>query len=158
MPDFLAALLIGLAAGIVASGAMEGYQALAAPLFGQDQSGDDSATAKAADEASKATRGVPLPRHRRKPAGRLVHYATGIALGGLYGVLVWCWPPAAIGFGIAFGIAVELVLDEVLVPALGLAPPPWKTPLTTHAYGFTAHIVFAVALEGARRVGWLLAS
>ena len=153
----VAAILAGLVAGVVASGIMSLYQAATASLFGQDKQDGDPANVKAADDTSKAATGKPVTQKRRAKAGSLVHYLTGAAIGIFYALLVLYWPAAAIGFGIAFGLAVASVLDDILVPAFGWGPWPWATPLNTHVYGLTAHAVFGVALEGVRRLGvWLL--
>jgi uncharacterized membrane protein YagU involved in acid resistance len=153
--DLLLLLVLGIVAGLVASAVMEAYQALAATPFGQTGAGDSS-TVKFADKLSVALTGAPVTQKRRARAGRLVHYVTGIALGILYVMVAPHWPPITWGFGIAYGVAVAIVLDYVVVPALALGPPAWKTPLATHAYGLSAHIVFGAALEGARRIAGLL--
>jgi len=150
MPEIAIAAIAGVVAGLVASAAMNLYQGATASLFGQDKSHDDPATVKAADSVSEAVEGRPITRHRRA-TGNIVHYATGIALGLFYSVLVWAWPEAAIGFGIAFGIVVAIVLDDLLVPAFGWGRWPWRTNLATHLYGLSAHAVFGAVLEGGRR-------
>ena len=144
---------VGLVAGVAASGVMSAYQAATAALFGQDEGNDDPANVKAADDVSNAATGTPVTQRHRQPAGSLVHYLTGAALGLGYVLLVAAWPSAAALFGIGFGIATALVLDDVLVPAFGWGPWPWATPLNTHLYSLTAHAVFGVALEGVRRLG-----
>lgn len=156
MPPFLLAIPIGLVGGLVAAAVMEAFQTLAAPLFGQDGGGGEGATTTAADAASTAATGKTVAKNRRTQAGRLVHYATGAALGLGYALLAATWPPAALGFGVVFGIAVALLLDDLVVPGFGFGPWPWQTPLATHAYGLSAHVVFGAALEGARRLGALL--
>lgn len=143
---------IGMVAGLVASGVMEGYQALAAKPFGQDKSSEDPATVKAADTAAEATTGRPVPKPQRETVGRGVHYATGAVLGLLYGVLAVQWPPVTIGFGLAFGFAVWLWLDLVVVPGAGWGKPVWKSTAAALAYGLSAHLVFGAALEGSRRL------
>lgn len=151
MPDVVIAGIAGLIAGLVASGAMSLYQSVAATLFGQDKKKGDPAPVKAADSVSRAVEGRPVAGGRQG-AGSVVHYATGAALGLLYAILVSAWPDAAIGFGIVFGIVVALVLDDLLVPAFGWGPWPWRTGLATHLYSLTAHAVFGAVLEGARRL------
>ncbi|MFD1034771.1 DUF1440 domain-containing protein [Sphingomonas hankookensis] len=143
-------LFAGIAAGVIASAAMAAFQSIAAKPFGQDQSDDDPATVKAADKVAIATTGQQVPDAYRAPAGQAVHYLTGAALGGLYGVLTEYRPGAAAGFGSVYGVATSLLLDEATVPAVGLGSAPWDTDAATHAYGATAHLVFGVALEGAR--------
>lgn len=154
MENWLTAVALGLIAGLIASGVMSAYQAATASLFGQDDQSDDPANLKAADDATKAATGHPLRGQTMKQrAGSAVHYATGAALGVGYALLVLCWPPAACLFGVAFGLAVAIALDDVLVPAFGWGPWPWATPVNTHLYSLTAHAVFGAVLEGARRLG-----
>ena len=96
--------------------------------------------------------GDPVPEPHRHAAGLAVHYATGAGLGVLYTLAGRWLPDVRAGFGTAYGAAVSALLDEGLVPALGLAPPPGDVPLADHAEGVAAHLVFGVALEAAVRV------
>ena len=152
MPDLLVLLLLGIVAGLIASAVMEAFQALAAKPFGLGKSDDDPSTVKFADKAKVAATGVPV-RQWRQEAGRLVHYLTGVALGIVYVIVAAHWPSATLGFGIAYGIVVAIMLDYVVVPVLGLGSAAWETPFKTHAYGLSAHAVFGAALEGVRLVG-----
>lgn len=145
-------LFAGVAAGLAASVAMAAFQSLAAKPLGQDQSDEDPATVKAADKLAVATRGTPVPDEYRGSAGQAVHYLTGAALGGLYGVLAEYEPRTAAGFGSVYGLTTSALLDEAAVPAAGLGAAPWDTSLATHAYGVGAHLVYGVVLEGVRSV------
>ena len=99
-----------------------------------------------------ATTGERVPAPYRAPSGEAVHYLLGAALGGAYGVLTEYRPAASAGFGGAYGLAAALLLDDAAVPAAGLGPAPWSTPLSTHAYGIASHLVFGTVLEGVRGV------
>ncbi len=143
-------LFAGIAAGLAASVAMAAFQSLAAKPFGQDQSDDDPATVKAADKVAVAASGAPVPDAYRAQAGQAVHYLTGAAVGGLYGVLAEYRPGATTGFGSLYGIATSALLDETVVPVAGLGAAPWDAPAASHAYGAAAHLVYGTALEGAR--------
>ena len=145
-------LFVGIAAGLVASAAMAAFQAQAQKLL--PDSDEDPATVKAADAASEAVIGDPVPEPYRDPAGQAVHYIAGAVIGGIYGVLTEYKPEASAGFGSAYGVATAALFDEAAVPALGLAPAPDETPLATHAYGAASHLVYGWVLEGAR---WLIA-
>ncbi len=151
-PRPLIGLIAGIGAGLVAAGVMAAFQAAAAPVAGADKGDDDPATVKAADRVSVAVMGETLPDAYREPAGKIVHYLTGAALGGLYGVITEYRPAASAGFGGTFGIATSLVLDEAAVPAAGLGNAPQETPLATHLYGIASHVVYGVVLEGMREV------
>jgi len=153
-PRPLLGLLAGVAAGLVASAAMAAVQAQARKLLPDEGGGEDPATVKAADAASEAILEAPVPDEYREQAGQAVHYITGAVLGGIYGVITEYKPEASAGFGSAYGIATSALLDEVAVPAAGLAPPPDETPLAEHAYGAASHLVYGLVLEGVR---WLIA-
>lgn len=149
---YLSNIGLGLVAGLVAAGVMEGYQAIAAKPFGQDKQSGKPATEKAADTAAEAVSGRPVPAGEGKPAGRLVHYATGALVGALYGGVATAWPPITSAFGIAYGVFLWLWLDLVVVPAAGWGKPAWQSGVAALGYGLTAHMVFGAALEGARRL------
>ena len=147
-------LIAGVAAGLVASAAMAAFQDQASKLLPDDGSDEEPATVKAADVASEAVIGDPVPEPFREQAGQMVHYVVGAVLGGIYGVLAEYRPEASTGFGGAYGIATSALLDEIAVPAAGLAPPADEVPVATHAYGAASHLVYGVVLEGVR---WLIA-
>ncbi|MBC9034043.1 DUF1440 domain-containing protein [Sphingomonas sp. JC676] len=146
-------LVAGVAAGLVASAAMAAFQDRASKLL-PDENDEDPATVKAADAASEAVIGDPVPEPYREQAGQLVHYVVGGVLGGIYGVLTEYRPEASAGFGSAYGIATSTLLDEVAVPAAGLGPESDEAPVATHAFGAASHLVYGVVLEGVR---WLIA-
>ncbi|WP_343526096.1 DUF1440 domain-containing protein [Sphingomonas sp.] len=146
------AIGVGVIGGLLASLAMNQFQAVAAGAFGQKGSNDDPATVKAADVLAKVTTGEPVTQKYRETAGSMVHYATGAALGGLYGALTHKRPQAALGLGLPFGLATMLVVDDLAVPAFGLGAAPQDTPPATHGYSAASHAVFGVVLEGVRRL------
>lgn len=141
---------IGLAAGLIASFAMERFQAAATALSGSDDDGEP-ATERAADAAARIATGADVSDANKPLAGQLVHYAVGAGLGLGYAVIARRRPGVTAGFGGAFGLATAALLDEVAVPAAGFGPPPWKTPAATHAYSLASHLLFGAAVEGARR-------
>ena len=106
---------------------------------------------RAAGAVSKGVLGHRLSVHEKKVAGPAVHYATGIALGGVYGVAAALEPGVTVGAGPPYGAAVAAVLDEALVPAVGLSAPPWQSPASTHAYSLASHVVFGFTVEVVRR-------
>ncbi len=146
------AIGVGVVGGLVAALAMNQFQTLAAGAFGQSGSNDDPATVKAADTLAKATTGEPVTQKYRETAGSVVHYATGAALGGLYGALTHERPEATLGLGVPFGLATMLAVDDVAVPAFGWGPAPQDTPVATHGYSAASHVVFGLVLEGVRRL------
>ena len=150
--DPIRSALGGVIAGLVAGAAMNGFQALWTAAQSDDGGSDEeSTTVKAADKAARAATGAPLPDQYRKAADPAVHYGLSAVLGAAYGVAADAAPVVTAGHGSGFGIATLLLIDEALVPALDLGPPPAETPLATHLYAACAHLVFGVTLEAARR-------
>ena len=148
--DILKGALAGAAAGLVASYAMNRFQAAVTTLSSSKKQGEP-ATEKAADRLAEAATGHPVPERDKQFAGQAVHYGLGAALGVAYGVMAEVYPAATAGAGSGFGLAVAAVLDEAMVPAVGLGEAPWNTAPSTHAYTGSSHVVFGVAAELTRR-------
>lgn len=145
-------LVAGLVAGAVASLAMDRFQALASPLVSSDE-GDRSepATEKAADAVSRHATGHEVAQAAKPVAGQAIHYALGIGLGVAYGIAAEFLPPVTWGYGAAYGIGTATVLDEGVVPAVGLGNPAWQTDAATNAYSYASHLVFGCVSELVRK-------
>lgn len=141
----------GLAAGLVASFAMDRFQAAVAALSSDGQEGEP-ATQKAADRFSEMATGRRVPEDDRPLAGQAVHYGLGCALGAAYGAMAEYRPAVTVGGGTAFGLGVAARLDEGLVPAVGLGDAPWNTSPSTHLYTGASHAVFGASAEVTRRL------
>ncbi len=65
-------------------------------------------------------------------------------------------PIVAIGMGVAFGLAVWIGAHEIVMPLIGLTPPPWALSLNEQASEFFGHamwgwvigVVFVVVRRG----------
>lgn len=152
MPSLFTTTLIGVGAGLAASFVMDRFQDVAAPAFGMDGGDDDPATVKAADTFSNVVEGRPVTQKHREAAGSAMHYALGAAIGGGYALAVRQWPELAKGWGVPAGLTTMLLLDDLMVPAAGWGPWP-EADVPSNAYGLASHLVFGVAMEGARRAG-----
>jgi len=139
----LAGAAAGIVAGILASFAMDRFQAAVTALSPSGDSGsdEDPATVKAAEMVTD------VPEADKPLAGQLVHYAVGTGLGLLYGLLAEVKPGVTAGYGTAFGTGTAALLDEAAVPAAGLGAAPWKTDAATHLYGLASHLVFGLVAE-----------
>lgn len=96
--------------------------------------------------------GVRPDSPRDNAAGRLTHYAIGIAPAAAYGLLRDRVPLLGAFGGLLFGGLLSLVEDEVGNPALGLAAPARRYPFTTHARGVLSHLLYGVATDLTFRV------
>ena len=144
-------LAAGIAAGLIASFAMNRFQKALASKLPLPSSGDDPATVKAAQKANRAATGAYFAKADKEAAGNAVHYAFGALLGGAYGLIAEYRPAVTTGGGTLFGAA-ALLVDELGVPAADLSCPPTDFPASTHAYGLASHLVFGVVTEATRKL------
>jgi hypothetical protein len=113
---------------------------------------EDNAAVRTAVVVSERLFGLELAdREKREIAGAVVHYAFGVATGGVYGAIAELKPATTTGAGLPFGAAVWLIADEIIVPALGLSKPPTKYRLSTHASSIASHLVYGLTTEIVRR-------
>lgn len=154
----------GAAAGLFAALVMNWFQAgwskaskaLDSPLESDDGNASDDAqeptTVKLAEKLHGTLSDHSLPEKQKSLAGNVVHYSFGAVLGALYVLVGRRYSALRAGYGVAYGAGVSIVADELLVPAIGLSPPPTEVPAKSHLYGFISHLVFGIALEGSRRL------
>ena len=152
--SLVAGAAAGLVGGLVASWLMVEFQHRAWP----PPKGDDGepSTSKLARRLAEPQISKPLTDYGARTGGELIHYALGAGLGLAYGAAASRRPAVAAGAGIPFGVATEIVIDQALVPALGLSNPFWKCPAEWHVRGLAAHLVFGLATELSRRFTLLL--
>jgi hypothetical protein len=143
-------LLSGIAAGLTAAWLMNLFQDRLSRAIGLDRSGETAAT-KAADALSEDVSGEPVKRSRKQDADTVLHYATGALAGGIYGLTAGRIPGVGAGRGLWYGASLWVAADEILVPALGLSPPPGETPVAEQGFGLASHLVFGLALDFCRR-------
>lgn len=93
-----------------------------------------------------------LKEREKRIAGPAVHYAFGALAAAAYAVAAESKPAVSAGYGTAFGLGLWAAGDEIAVPALRLAPAPWKQPIVTHAAMFGAHVVYGLTVEAVRRM------
>ena len=84
--------------------------------------------------------------------GKAIHFGVGMAWGPIYGLLRRYGGLGPFGAGLATGAAMSLVLDEGVMPVLGLSAANRDYPAFTHVRGLLAHLVYgaaaALAAEG----------
>jgi uncharacterized membrane protein YagU involved in acid resistance len=160
-------LLSGLAAGLFGTWVMTRYQVNSQKAIQklQSKSQADPAeetqepenpaknpTVAVADRIAQKVVGQAVPADKKEIAGNLVHYGFGTLMGGLYGVLHELWPLAGTARGLAYGAAVWAAVDEIMLPATGLAKWAPEYPAYVHANALGAHLVYAVTVDSARRL------
>ncbi len=107
--------------------------------------------------ARKLAEALDLPPAQRRDErwGQAIHFAVGMAWGPVYSLLRRYGGLRPVSAALASGASMSLILDEAVVPALGLSAPCHHYPALTRARGFVAHLVYgaavAVAAEGLGR-------
>jgi putative membrane protein len=153
-------VLAGLIGGVVAAGAMSVvHKSLARISTGAgqqtpptNQHQDDDATVKVADGFARWFLHRPLREDTKPLAGNVVHYAFGASVGALYGGGADVVPRVTTAVGLPFGVAVWLGAHVITVPALGLAEPPTRRPLSKEGLEFGLHLVYGAVTELMRRL------
>jgi hypothetical protein len=109
-------------------------------------------TGRAAEVISITVLKRRLKQREKRIAGPAVHYAFGAIAGAAYALAAESREDVAAGHGTAFGLGLWAAGDEIAVPALRLAPAPWKQPLVNHAAMLGAHVVYGLTVETVRRL------
>lgn len=158
-------VLAGVAGGLVASWAMNEFEATAGRKLSNAvetpadkrqlaaESDDQDATMRVADKVVETvTGGQHLTYAQRQIGGPIVHYTMGAVTGGVYGALAEYFPSVRAGFGTTFGVILFGTADVFGVSALGFDKWPDQYPLSSWASPLVAHLVYGSTTEFVRRV------
>jgi putative membrane protein len=149
--NLLKGLLAGASGGLIASLAMSEFSSLLLQNKSHSQPGKEDSTVRAASAISQTIFHHELTSGQKKIAGSAMHYAFGMTMAALYGVIVEFRESARLGRGLPFGVAIWLGAHVVMVPALGLSEPVTRAAPDTEAAEFGAHLVYGVVVESLRR-------
>jgi uncharacterized membrane protein len=134
----------GVAAAAVGTAAMTSAQVW---LYGITGGQESEAPAKVGEKILGAL-GVKVRKEQRPALGTAMHALYGTSWGLPFGVLFGRGGPTGPAKGLAFGLNVWLA-SLVELPALGVAPPPWKQPPTALAQDLAFHLVYGTATAAA---------
>lgn len=122
-------------------------------LIGPYHREDESAPATAARVLHYAVTGREPDEERRRELADRLHWAQGMAMGSLYGLVRGNRRNGVdLTGGLTFGAAVWLAADEVAVPVLGLSEGPGAQPARVHLEGLAAHLVYGAATAAAHQI------
>jgi hypothetical protein len=152
-------ILIGVAAGAAGTGLMNRtMSALTQVQPAQDKQIErekqlDGASTEKAAEAITEPLGLELrDRQQRKRAGNAVHWAYGMAWGAGYALITRRFGSIPLLSGVVLGTGLWAIGDEILVPALGLAPKAGEFPVTTHAKALGGHLAYGAGVDATYRL------
>ena len=147
MPNPSRSIPKGLAAGLIAGLAGSLVKAAGELLYNPRTEGQTPPPAVLAEKAA----GHPLSKAQRTAATQAIHYTFGGLTGAVYGAAAEVFPAVTVGFGAVFGIVLQLLTHESLVPAAGLDVPAPRQPAREHLSELFTRILYGVSTEATRR-------
>ncbi len=101
-----------------------------------------------------ALAGRELSQDQAGKAGMAIHYALSFGWVPVYMVLRRRFGMGPFGAGIASGLSMAVLVDEIGNPLLGFTPPPQAYPLVTHLRGLAGHLVYGLGVAALVEAGW----
>ena len=95
--------------------------------------------------------GRRLPETERQLALQGIHWIFGALAGAVYGALVEVEPSFGAWRGAAFGITLNRLTHETILPKMGLAAPPGQQPAQERISEWVTHAAYGVATDTVRR-------
>jgi putative membrane protein len=95
--------------------------------------------------------GHRLPDSDRRLALQGIHWIFGALAGAVYGALVEIEPSFAAWRGAAFGLTLNRLTHESLLPKFGLAAPPDRQPTQERISEWVTHATYGVTTDTVRR-------
>jgi hypothetical protein len=93
--------------------------------------------------------GISLSDKQFNAAGKVVQYGLGMAPGALYAVYRDRMKVNSSLKGLLYGFGLFVVVDEVVMPLLGLASGPRAYPWQAHVRGLVDHLALGVTTDAA---------
>jgi putative membrane protein len=136
--------LAGLVGGIVGSGAKTVAEKIFPPRLAEQ-------TAPPALMAENLM-GRPLSDGEKRIAAGGIHWTFGAVAGAVYGAAVELEPKAAAWQGAAFGLALNKLTHDSLLPKMGLAEPTIRQRTQERQSEWVSHAVYGVVTDVVRRL------
>ena len=95
--------------------------------------------------------GHPLASEEKKVALESIHWAFGALAGAIYGAAVEYEPTLGAWKGAAFGITLNKMTHESLLPKMGLSAPMETRPGRERVSEWVSHAVYGVVTDAVRR-------
>jgi putative membrane protein len=137
----------GALAGLVGGIAGAGAKIIAEQLFPPRIQGQTPPPVVLAEQVA----GHRLPESERRLALQTIHWVFGALAGAVYGALVEVEPSLGVWRGAAFGITLNRLTHESMLPKMGLAAPPNRQPAQERISEWVTHAAYGVATDTVRR-------
>ncbi len=103
-------------------------------------------TQPARERSRRRDRGQYADKHPGT-VGRIIHYVFGTGFAYAYAAARTRVPQIAVGRGLAFGGALWLLSDAILIPAAHLGRPLWRYSFAERLNAVLSHLAYAATLE-----------
>lgn len=141
-------ILKGALAGLIGGLAGAGAKALAEQIFPPRVQGQTPPPVVLAEQVA----GHPLPPGHRQAAMHSIHWGFGAAAGAAYGALVEVEPTLGAWKGAAFGLTLNKLTHESILPRMGLSRPKEAQPTQERISEWVTHAVYGIFTDAVRRV------
>ncbi len=143
-PDLWQGAVAGFFGGLAGSAA----KMLAEQIFPPRTRGQQPPPAVLAEKVA----GRPLSESRKKAATQGMHWSFGPLVGAVYGAAVEYEPELTARHGAAFGLGLNGLTHESVLPLLGLTAPVKQQPRQERFSEIASHVVYGVVTETVRRL------
>jgi putative membrane protein len=140
-------ILKGALAGLIGGLAGAGAKVLAEKMFPPRVQGQTPASVLLAEQMA----GHNLPASQKQAAMHGIHWGFGAAAGAAYGALVEVEPSLGAWKGAAFGLTLNKLTHESILPRMGLARPKEEQPTQERISEWVTHAVYGIFTETVRR-------
>ena len=140
-------LLKGAVAGLIGGLAGAGAKILAEKVFPPREAGRVSPPVALVERAA----GHALTDEQRRVAESAVHWGFGAAAGAAYGAMVEEEPTLGAWKGAAFGLALNRLTHETVLPKLGVVPATDEQTAQERVSEWITHAVYGIVTEVVRR-------
>ena len=137
----------GAIAGAIGGLAGAGAKMLAEKLFPPREKGRVAPSVALADQVA----GRSLPEGPRKLASQGIQWGFGAAAGAVYGAMVEAEPSLGAWRGAAFGLTLNRITHESVLPRLGLVPPKDEQPTQERISEWATHAFYGIVTDLVRR-------
>ena len=141
-------ILKGTVAGFVGGLAGAGAKALGEQLFPPRTQGRPAPHVVLAERVA----GHPLPPADKQAAVQTIHWGFGALAGAVYGAMVEVEPSFAAWHGAAFGLTLNKITHESVLPRVGLAAPKEEQPAQERISEWVTHAIYGIFTDSVRRI------
>jgi putative membrane protein len=141
-------ILKGAVAGLIGGLAGSGAKVLAEQIFPPRTRGQTPPPVVLAEQVA----GHPLPPAEKQAAMQTIHWGFGAIAGAVYGAIVEVEPSLAAWRGAAFGLTLNKITHESVLPRMGLSAPREEQPTQERISEWVTHAVYGIFTDAVRRI------